>query len=303
MRGKGRCALIARLVAAVALLAAPCVPMCAQAVPTEAVPVSPTLIERALGIVPLQQRLQALRAAGEGSSSGAVDLRLTIMARVLKASFDVDSVLGRVDTEAAYMNEDSYALQVRSQKEAATLNLVTIAASGALGAAGSAMQLTRGLNHAGTALQAASGGTALILSGIALILSGIQLRGLTGGRRPVRSHYNMLAQLLDRAPNGESTYPASVLAYMDTPEAPGRPPLGQALVGAWYRLGRVQHTAKEPGASVESLTADRTTGRKMGAEELADREAMLHDLHAAVILMRLQLQKILVDSEDGPVSP
>ncbi len=287
---------MARLVAAGALLALPFASTCAQAVPTEAVSVSPTLIERALGIAPLQQRLRALRSAGEGSSTGAVDLRLTIMARVLRASFDVDSVLGRVDTEAAYMNEDSYALQVRSQKEAATLNLVTIAASGALGAAGSAMQLTRGLNHAGTALQAASGGTALILSGI-------QLRGLTGGKRPVRSHYNMLAQLLDRAPNGVSTYPASVLAYMDTPEAPGKPPLGQALVEAWYRLGRVQHTAKEPGASVESLTADRTTGRKMGAEELADREAMLHDLHAAVILMRLQLQKILVDSEDGTVSP
>lgn len=258
--------------------------------------VQPTLIENALDIAPLRQKLNALRDAGNGDSSAAVSLRLTIMERVLKASFDVDSVLGRVDTEAAYMDEDTYALQVRSQRENATLNLITIAASGALGAAGSAMQLTHGLNHAGTALQAASGGTALILSGI-------QLRGLSGGKRPIRSRYNMLAQLLDRSPNAESTYPPDVLAYLATPATPGAPPLGEALVTAWYRLHRVQHTAKDPGASLESLTADRTAARKVSADELADREAMLHDLHAAIILMRLDLQKILVGSEASPVNP
>ncbi len=268
----------------------------AQVAATETITIQPTLIENALGIAPLRQRLDVLRDAGNGDSSAAVSLRLTIMERVLKASFDVDSVLGRVDTEAAYMDEDTYALQVRSQRETATLNLITIAASGALGAAGSAMQLTHGLNHAGTALQAASGGTALILSGI-------QLRGLSGGKRVIRSRYNMLAQLLDRTPNAESAYPPDVLAYLATPDKPGAPPLGEALVAAWYRLHRVQHTAKDPGASVESLTADRTAAHKVSADELAAREAMLHDLHAAIILMRLDLQQILVGSEASPVTP
>ncbi len=285
----------ARLLFAAFVLAAAPVPVYGQTVAPVTITVAPTLIEDALGIAPLKQQLEALRADGKGTSVAAVDLRLAMMQRVLSASFDVDSVLGRIDTEAAYMNEDTYALQVRSQRENATLNLITIAASGALGAAGSAMQLTHGLNHAGTALQAASGGTALILSGI-------QLRGLSGGKRPIRSHYNMLAQLLDRHSNAESAYPPSVLAYLNTPAEPGKPPLGQALVDAWYRLHRVARTPKETGATVDSLTADRTDTRKLSAEELADREAMLHDLHATVILMRLQLQKILVGSEAMPTT-
>ena len=255
-----------------------------------AVPPISAAFEHALGIAPLQQQLSALQRQSDTASNAAVNLRLQILERVIRASFDVDSMLGRVDTEASYMNEDEHTLQIRSQHENALLNLTTIAASGALGAAGSSMQLTHGLNHAGTALQAASGGTAIVLSAI-------QLKGLNGGKRAVRSPYNMLAQILDRAPNAESGYPPLIAAYLQTPAAEGKPPLGEGLVGAWHRLHWLQSGSKDQGASIESVTADRAQGRKLNADELADREAMLHDLHATIILLRVELQKVLIAAE------
>jgi hypothetical protein len=286
----------ALLTSAILLLC--CAALSTAAPPCDAqtiLPVVPPPIEKALGIEPLQQQLKALQQQDQGGSSAAVDLRLRILERVLRASFDVDSALGRIDTEASYVNEDAYALQIKSQRENALLNLTTIAASGALGAAGSAMQLTRDLNHAGTALQAAAGGTAIILSIV-------QLKGLNGGSRTVRSPYNMLAEVLDRTPNAESRYPPLIETYLQTPPAEGKPPLGEGLVAAWHKLHRLQSNKKDEGASVESVTADRTTGGKATADELANREAMLHDLHAIVILMRLDLQKVLIDAED-PKSP
>ena len=252
----------------------------------------PPAVLSVLGLQPLLQQLNALQQAGDTSSLAVVTLRQQLLERILRASFDVDSVLGRVDMEASYASEDRYQLESRSQHQAALLNLVTFAASGALGAAGSAMQLTRGLNHAGTALSAAAGGTALGLSAI-------QLKGVNP-KQPVRSPYNMLAELLDRKPNDLSHYPPLVLAYIHASGPDGRAPLAQGLPAAWERLHRFKAGAKGDGASVDAVTSDRSQGMKLSADEFADREAMLHDLHAAIILLRSDLQSALLATEVTP---
>ena len=242
-------------------------------------------VRAALGLEPLLDRLRSLQTQGQGASLEALDLRQQALEHVMAASFQVDDALGRIDTEASYASEDRYVLQIHNQRQANALNLITFAASGALGAAGSAMQLTHGLNHAGTALQAAAGGTSLALSGIQLKLA--------GGRQPVRSPYNMLAELLDQTPNAESHYPPLVAAYLHAPRPNGQPSVAEGITAAWHRLHRLQQGPKGDGASVQDLVADRASNAKLTSDELADREAMLHDLHANIALLRSDLQQML----------
>lgn len=246
-------------------------------------------IESALGIAPLLDQLRSLKAQGQTDTLAVLNLRQQLLTRILAASFDVDSALGRIDTEASYASEDRYLLQVRNQKEATALNLVTFAASGALGAAGSAMQLTHGLNHAGTALQAAAGGTSLVLSGVQL-KSG-------GGKQLVRSPYNMLAEILDQPANAESHYPPLVMAYLRTPRPEVHSSIADGITAAWRRLHRLKEGAKGDGATLQHLTADRSSGVRLTADELADREAMLHDLHANIVLLRASLQQALQSAQ------
>ena len=239
-----------------------------------------------MGVDPLLQQLKALQTQGQGSSLPAVSLRQQVLERVMLASFQVDDVLGRIDTEASYSSEDRYVLQVHNQRQANALNLLTFGASGALGAAGSAMQLTHGLNHAGTALQAAAGGTSLVLTGVQLKTA--------GGKQPIRTPYNMLAEILDGTPNAQSHYPALVIAYLHAPRPEGRPSVADGMTAAWRRLDRLKQGPKSNGAPIEDLVADRTSNRKLTSDELADREAMLHDLHANIILLRSELQQMLL---------
>ena len=243
-------------------------------------------VRQALGLDPLLTQLAAVQASGQTVSLEALNVRQQILERILAASFDVDSVLGRIDTEASYASEDLYVVQQRGQREANALNLVTFAASGALGAAGSAMQLTHGLNHAGTALQAAAGGTSLVLTGITI--------KATGGKQPLRSPYNMLAEILDQPPNAQSHYPALVLAYLHAPRPDGQTSIAEGITAAWRRLNRLKTGPKGNGAPVADLVADRASNVKLSADELADREAMLHDLHANIVQLRGDLQQVLM---------
>lgn len=246
-------------------------------------------VQAALGLDPLLAKLQAAESQGGAAGTAALLVRQGILMRILSASFDIDSTLGRIDTEASYASEDRYVLQIHNQRQANALNLITFAASGALGAAGSAMQLTHGLNHAGTALQAAAGGTSLVLSAV-------QLKS-AGGKQPVRSPYNMLAEILDKQPNAESHYPPLVLAYLRAPRPAGKVSIAEGLTAAWRRLHRLQEGSKGDGSPIQDLIADRTSGAKLTSDELADREAMLHDLRANITLLRSSLQSVLVTLE------
>ena len=233
---------------------------------------------------PLNQ-LRALQGQRSDSPSTML-LRQQVLERVLHALLDVDTTLGRIDREASYTSEDRYTLQVRAQRASNALNVFTFAAGGTLGTAGNAMQLTNGLNHAGVALSAASSGTTLILSAV-------QLRGLNGGKRLIRSPYNMLAPVLDRHPNAQSTYSPLVTAYLKHPQPDGGS-LGLNLVQAWTRLDRLKSGKKSKGSDPELLTADRDSGLAANADEFANREAMLHDLSAEIMLVKQDLQEILL---------
>lgn len=258
---------------------------------------SPAIVE-AVGAAPALQQLAVLTSRGEGDSPVALALREQVMERVLLASFDVDSMLGRIDAEAGHANNSRMVLEAQIARRNTMLNIATFAVSGALGTAGSAMQLTRNLSHAGNAVGVASGATALALSTV-------QLKGHGTVKRVLLSPYNMLAEVLGQTPNAESRYPTLVMAYLHSPTSQdGQLPDGAApetsLAAAWHRLHLLQVGDGKEGASLTSVTTDSSQGKKLTVNELVDREAMLHDLHGAVSLLKVELRAILVSTQALP---
>ncbi len=259
----------------------------------------PTAITGALGIAPALARLQQLAQTGKAGSAPALALREQVVEQVLLASFDVDETLGRIDAEAAHANDIRYLVVAEKERRDAAFNLATFAIGGALATAGSAMELTRGLNHAGNAVSAAGGATALTLSAL-------QFEG-SKGKRVFRSPYNMLAEILGQQPNGESHYPALVTAYLLAPtsgdgQIPDEQPPEISLVAAWHRLKRLQQGTGSKGASLQAVTSDPAQGLKLTGDELADREAMLRDLHGAVALLKVELRDVLRSLPAAPVA-
>jgi hypothetical protein len=246
---------------------------------------------QALGVSSQMAQLSAMAKRGDAGSVQGLALREQVMERVLLASFDVDEMLGRIDAEAAHVSDSRSVLESRKERRNAELNLATFAISGALGTAGSAMQLTSGLDHAGNALNVAAGGTALLLSTA-------QLK-VRADRRVMLSPYNMLAEVLGQVPNAQSHYPALVVAYLHSPaagdgELPDGEPPETSLRSTWYRLHRLQQGNDKHGATLASVTTDPADGRKLTVEELADREAMLRDLHGTVALLKMELRGVLL---------
>ncbi len=258
-------------------------------------------IARAIGIEDDLVQLSALQQTDRNDTSAAVALRQNVTEQVLLASLDVDEMLGRVDAEEAHA-EDSRYVQVQQQEHrSAVLNIATFAVSGALGTVGSALQLSTSLNRAGNALNVAAGASAITLS-VA------QLKVAHGDKRSFRSPYNMLAQILDTTPNDASKYPPVVTAYLHAPTAgdgqlPDNVAPDQSLPVVWRRLHRLQQPGSKDGASLRSVTSDFSQGEKLSADELANREAMLRDLHGAVALLKTELRTILLSiskSQGGP---
>ena len=262
--------------------------------PTFLPPVDPGVSD-AVGVSKPLAELAGLEQRGEGDSDAALRLRNRIMLQVMLASFDVDQTLARIDAEQAHVSESRAVLETQKQHRDSELNIAAFAVGGALGSVGSAMELTAALNRAGNAGSLAGAASALSIS----IL---QLR-LHSGTRLLLSPYNMLAEILGEPPNAQSRYPAVVKAYMHAPAAedgllPDRSPPAISLRTTWVRLHRLQSTSGaksgSDGATVASVTTSPASGLKLSAVELADREAMLRDLHGTVALLKTDLRDILL---------
>lgn len=255
---------------------------------------------QAIGVNVAFADLAVLESRHEGNSDTALRLRDQILQSVLLASFDVDETLARIDAEAAHASDSEAFLSAQKERRNAALNLATFAVGGALGTAGSAMQLTRGLNHAGNALNVAGGATALSLSLV-------QLSG-RGNKRVLLSPYNMLAEVLGQTPNAQSRYTPVVEAYLSAPaaadgELPDQEPPRASLQKTWYRLHLLQSAGDHRGASLLSVTTDSATGLRLTEAELQCREAMLRDLHGAVALVKTDLREVLLLLHSEPSDP
>ena len=262
-------------------------------------PVDPG-VSGAIGTSKPLAELAGLERRGKGDSDAALRLRNAIMLRVMLASFDVDQTLARIDAEQAHVSESRAVLEAQKQHRDTELNIAAFAVGGALGSVGSAMELTAGLNRAGNAVS-------LTGAASALSISIVQLR-LRGGTRLLLSPYNMLAEVLGEPPNAQSRYPAVVKAYLHAPAAedgllPDRSPPEVSLRTAWVHLHRLQGAGGAKGgnggATVASVTTSPASGLKLTSVELADREAMLRDLHGTVALLKTDLRDVLLRLSAG----
>ncbi len=240
------------------------------------------------------KQLARFEREGTGQSNKALALRNRILQKVLLTSFDVDETLARIDAEAAHASESRSVLAAEKERRDTALNVAAFALGGTLGTTGSAMQLTRGLAHAGNALSVAGG--------VAAVSFSVAQLSFRGHQRLFLSPYNMLAEVLDQKPNAQSHYSAAIAAYLRAPFAadgqlPDAVPPQESLRQVWYRLHRLQAGPKTGGASILSATTDSTQGLKLSQEELTDREAMLRDLHGTVALLKTDLRAILLALE------
>ncbi len=287
------------------LWCAVCFALLGAAAPAQKLPLSAAAVVKAIGIENDLLQLKALQQAGQDGTSAAVALRQDITEQVLLASLDVDEMLARVDAEEAHAEESRYVQVQQQQRRSAVLNIATFAVSGALGTVGSALQLSSSLSSAGNALNVAAGASAITLSIV-------QLKAAHGDKRPFRSPYNMLAQILGAPPNDASKYPPVVIAYLHAPTAgdgqlPDNVAPDQSLPAAWRRLHRLQQLnsgkGAKDGASLGSVTSDYPQGEKLSADELANREAMLRDLHGAVALTKIELRTVLLSMRKPGSAP
>lgn len=257
--------------------------------------VAPAVLD-AIGLRGALEEIRQHAAAGDSDSATVLKLRQQVLERVLMASFQVDQTLARIDAEASHAADSRGVLESQRERRDTELNIATFVTGGALGALGSAMQLTSGLDRAGQAVG--------IGAGVATIgLSVAELRN-HGSRRVFRSPYNMLAEVLNGQPNELSQYPALVVAYLHAPEdedgqLPDNEPPAISLANAWHRLGRLQENGHGQGASLRSVTTSPAEGQKLTIDELSDREAMLRDLHGSVALLKRDLSTVLVEMDEA----
>jgi hypothetical protein len=246
---------------------------------------APASIESALGIQESLDQLSALNQQGQGGSAAATNLRQDILSRIMRASFAFDSVLARIQVEIAYTDETRILLENRQRRRESRYAFASFLAGGVTGTAGSAMGLTSNLSHAGTVVGLVGGGSVLTL---ALVHS-----SRPGPKQLVQSPLNMLAQILGVPPNSKSSYPPTVLALISVPGPEGGMYVSQ-LPALWRQLNRLQvdeHDKKS--SSLQSVTCDVDEHTQATAGELADREAMLQDLNAALLALRSRLGGLL----------
>lgn len=259
---------------------------------------SASAVAKAIGVDADLRRLSAMDGRG---GVEVLTLRQAILTQILLASFDADEMLARIDAEAAHAEDSRFVLASDADRRSNRLNIATFVAGGALGAVGSGLQLSSSLNGPGNSLGIAAGAATVVLSAA-------ELRAGRSKSRDFRSPFNMLAEILGAEPNGASHYPAAIEEYLKTPEAgDGQLPDGvapnQSLPEAWRRLHRLQAAGGKEGASLASATSDPSEGRRLTAEELADREAMLRDLHGAVALVKIELRAILLAADRAAALP
>src|SRR3984885_4016722 len=156
----------------------------------------PNSLEAALGVQESLNELSALRQQGQGASTAAVNLRQDILENIMQASFDLDSVLARIQVEIAYTEETRIFLENRQKRRESRYSLASFLAGGVFGTIGSAMDLTGNLSHAGNVIGVVGSGSVLALALVHATTS--------GPTESIQSPLNMLAQPLGVPPNSKS---------------------------------------------------------------------------------------------------
>lgn len=268
--------------------------------PDTDLPLSAEQTARAIGLLPLFDRIRTL--SSESSAENRLELflqRQRALMEVTSASMEVDATTGQIDVEIAETRELQNYLTTHRDSQVGRLNLASIAIGGTAGTASSALGLT---THA-----TAASVTGIVAGSATAVLSLIGLRVSSGPKRELEVQSNMLSELFDRPANGRNVYSKVVATFMNSP-VPNNPSgltRQQLLIRGWVQVGRIPEPESPKGQEkIVQITSMPGEKIKQTISDLDDRQAMLYDFRARLMHMKRDLANLLgsIPSEI-PISP
>jgi hypothetical protein len=257
--------------------------------PDTDLPLSAEQTARAIGLLPLFDRIREL--SSESSSENRWELflqRQRALMEVTSASMEVDATTGQIDVEIAETRELQNYLTTHRDSQVGRLNLVSIAIGGTAGTASSALGLT---THA-----TAASVTGIVAGSATAVLSLIGLRMSAGPKRELEVQSNMLSELFDRPANERNVYSKVVATFMNSP-VPNNPSgltRQQLLIRGWVQVGRIPEPESAKGQEkVVQITSMPGEKIKQTIGDLDDRQAMLYDFRARLTHMKRDLAILL----------
>jgi hypothetical protein len=292
------------LAAAVCLSAGACAQSSPKVVPDADLPLSAEQTARAMGMLPLFDRIRELSSnlTSDGSSESRWDLffqRQQALMEVTAASLEVDATTGQIDVEIAETKELQNYLTTHRDSKVGRLNLASIAIGGTAGTASSALGLT---THA-----TAASVTGIVAGSATAVLSLIALRVSEGQKQELEVKSNMLSELFDRPANERNVYSKVVATFMNSPvpDNPDGLTRQQMLIRGWVQVGRIPAPESAKGrekiVTITSMPGDKI---KQSIGDLDDRQAMLYDFRARLTHMKRDLAILLTTiSSEVPMNP
>ncbi len=262
-------------------------------------PLSAEETAKAIGLLPLFERIKALRAQPpEGHEMELLRVQQQVLLQVTSASLQVDAAEGQIEVEIAETRELENYLSGKRDSTVDRLNLINLGIGGTTGTAASALGFTMH-DHAAAVIG--------IIGGVATAaLTFAALRASHGRNQELMVASNMLSQVFAHPADANNVYPPVVVNFMNAiaPNDPDGFSRQDRLIHDWVNVGRIDdpktgkgkdkidHVTSLPGEKVQQSIAD-----------LDDRQSMLYDLQVRLNYIKQDLAILLASmQEDGPVS-
>lgn len=232
-------------------------------------------------LIGITDKLQQL-----ADSAGNIQLRQELTEIVLTSMLEVRSAVGAIDVEIARA-DDLHAILERRRDKALKLTSIAQLLTGVFnGVTGNAMEVrNEKLTLPAQILEICDGATQTGLAAMAL-------QQQRGEQHQVEPMGTMLARLFDKS--GKNTdFTDIVWAFLNSVPPGDSRTRRDSLIDGWMKMGIIRKHSQTKwdnhlGHITRGSTAIRTT-----IDVLEDRDAMLHDLRAAVSEMDLQLLQIM----------
>ena len=198
----------------------------------------------------LLDRLRTASTASDATSQFEVlRLRQELDETLLDAAMTIDSIYGRLEREQAEVMGVLDHLNAKYDSTVMGWNIAAVVVGGTLGVASAGLQFGDDpAPQVGDVVAIVAGVTAAALGIVALLQE-------NEGPLPLGIPTNLLAPLFGREPAAESTYPALVWHFLETPPAGEQQSLHELLVAKWVAEQRIAlDESTEAVAKIDQLT-------------------------------------------------
>jgi hypothetical protein len=242
-----------------------------------------------LGLEPVIERIESAPAGGGLEAIlERLELRDDTLAELQHVDLLISVALALIDQEQSAAASAQSIIAERHDHSVASWNIAALIVGNVTSIVGSAMQFD------GTRMSFAGDGIILGGAAVATAFSIVALSRHNRGRPPHPIKTNVLAPLLGRVPNADSTLPEPVWKYLDTPLAGAPTSLRNQLIQDWQRRGNIS-LDDSPSARrrIDLLTRPLSAHEVIHADVLDDRAVMLADLHGRVAAMHVDMELLI----------